>query len=63
MTKEEQEAVALFRYGLIAPILNQHCDRKPYLQEVCAKKHERAAALPTTRSTRFGRAICPWGRT
>jgi transposase InsO family protein len=40
MTPEEQEAVALFRYGLIAPILNRHCDRKTYLQEVCAKKHE-----------------------
>jgi len=41
MTKEDQEAVALFRYGLIAPILNQHCgDRQSYLQEVCAKKHK-----------------------
>jgi len=40
VTKEDQEAVALYRYGLIAPILNQHCDRKPYLQEVCAKKHD-----------------------
>jgi transposase InsO family protein len=40
MTQQEQEAVALFRYGLIAPILNQHCERKAYLQEICAKKHE-----------------------
>jgi len=40
MTPEDKEAVALFRYGLIAPILNRHCDRKTYLQEVCAKKHE-----------------------
>jgi transposase InsO family protein len=39
MTNEEREAVALFRYGLIAPILNNHCDRKTYLQEVCAQKH------------------------
>jgi len=39
MTNEEREAVALFRYGLIAPILNNHCDRKIYLQEVCAQKH------------------------
>lgn len=39
MTNEEREAVALFRYGLIAPILNRHCDRKEYLQEICAQKH------------------------
>jgi transposase InsO family protein len=39
MTNEEREAVALFRYGLIAPILNGHCDRKAYLQEICAQKH------------------------
>jgi transposase InsO family protein len=39
MTNEEREAVALFRYGLIAPILNNHCDRKTYLQEICAGKH------------------------
>ena len=39
MTNEEREAVALFRYGLIAPILNNHCDRKTYLQEICAQKH------------------------
>jgi transposase InsO family protein len=39
MTNEEREAVALFRYGLIAPILNKHCDREPYLQEICAQKH------------------------
>jgi transposase InsO family protein len=39
MTNEEREAVALFRYGLIAPILNNHCDRKAYLQEICAEKH------------------------
>jgi transposase InsO family protein len=39
MTNEEREAVALFRYGLIAPILNNHCDRKAYLQEICAQKH------------------------
>jgi transposase InsO family protein len=39
MTNEEREAVALFRYGLIAPILNKHCDRKEYLQEVCAQKY------------------------
>lgn len=39
MTNEEREAVALFRYGLIAPILNKHCDRQAYLQEICAQKH------------------------
>ena len=32
MTNEEREAVTLFRYGLIAPILNNHCDRNTYLQ-------------------------------
>lgn len=39
MTNDEREAVALFRYGLIAPILNNHCDRQAYLQEICAVKH------------------------
>jgi transposase InsO family protein len=39
MTNAEREAVALFRYGLIAPILNKHCDRQAYLQEICAQKH------------------------
>ena len=39
MTNEERKAVALFRYGLIAPILNKHCDRQAYLQEICAQKH------------------------
>jgi transposase InsO family protein len=39
MTSEEREAVALFRYGMIAPILNDHCDRGEYLAEVSAKKH------------------------
>jgi hypothetical protein len=39
MTSEEREAVALFRYGLISPILNNHCDRKEYLSEISAKQH------------------------
>lgn len=39
MNNEQREEVALFRYGLIAPILNKHCDRHDYLSEICAKKH------------------------
>jgi transposase InsO family protein len=39
MTNEEREAVALFRYGLISPVLNRHCDRHEYLKEICALKH------------------------
>jgi len=39
MTNEEREAVALFRYGLIAPVLNEQCDRKTYLAEAAAKRY------------------------
>ena len=39
MTNEEREAVAIFRYGLIAPILNEQCDRKTYLSETAAKRY------------------------
>lgn len=41
MEEKEREQVALFRYGLIAPILNdQVASQKEYLEEVTAKKHQ-----------------------
>ncbi|BBB89408.1 DDE-type integrase/transposase/recombinase [Methylomusa anaerophila] len=41
MTNEDREQVALFRYGLIAPLLNDQVDSKQdYLSEICAKFHE-----------------------
>ena len=41
MTNQDREQVALFRYGLIAPLLNnQVSSKKDYLAEVCGKVHE-----------------------
>ncbi|MRX74421.1 DDE-type integrase/transposase/recombinase [Bacillus lacus] len=39
MNEREREQVALFRYGLIAPILNGQVDIKEYLKEVEGKFH------------------------
>lgn len=35
-----REKIALFRYGIIAPLLNEQVDREVYLAEQSAKKHE-----------------------
>ncbi|AGL00116.1 transposase [Desulfoscipio gibsoniae DSM 7213] len=35
-----REKIALFRYGIIAPLLNEQVDREAYLAEQSAKKHE-----------------------
>lgn len=41
MTNQEREQVALFRYGIIAPLLNQQVTSKQdYLAEVCGKVHD-----------------------
>lgn len=39
MNEKEREQVALFRYGLISPILNGQVDQKAYLTEIGAKTH------------------------
>lgn len=39
MTEKEREQVALFRYGLIAPLLNGQVDQKEYLMEQAGKNH------------------------
>lgn len=39
MTEKEREQVALFRYGLIAPLLNGQVDPKNYLDELAGKVH------------------------
>ena len=39
MTEKEREQVALFRYGLIAPLLNGQVDPKDYLAEIAGKVH------------------------
>lgn len=39
MDEKMRESIALFRYGLIAPLLNSQVDRQTYLAEVSAKKH------------------------
>lgn len=39
MTEKEREQVALFRYGLIAPLLNGQVDPKDYLDELVGKVH------------------------
>ena len=40
MTNEDREQIALFRYGLIAPLLNhQVVSKQDYLAETCAKVH------------------------
>jgi putative transposase len=40
MDEKIRENIALFRYGLIAPLLNDQVDRKQYLSEVSAKRHQ-----------------------
>jgi putative transposase len=40
MDEMMREKVALFRYGLVAPLLNEQVDRTTYLTEVSAKKHD-----------------------
>jgi len=41
LTNEDREQIALFRYGLIAPLLNgQVASNQEYLAEICAKVHE-----------------------
>lgn len=41
MTNEDREQIALFRYGLISPLLNrQVASATEYLAEVCAKTHD-----------------------
>jgi len=40
MDEAMRERIALFRYGLIAPLLNEQVDRGVYLAEVSAKKHD-----------------------
>lgn len=39
MNEKEREQVALFRYGLISPILNGQVDQKVYLTDIGAKIH------------------------
>lgn len=39
MTEKEREQVALFRYGLIAPLLNGQVDPKDYLDGLAGKVH------------------------
>jgi transposase InsO family protein len=39
MNENKREEIALFRYGLIAPLLNGQVDPKQYLSEVSTKKH------------------------
>lgn len=41
MTNEDRECVALFRYGLIAPLLNdQVASKQEYLSEICGRVHD-----------------------
>lgn len=41
MTNEDREQIALFRYGLIAPLLNgQVPSSQEYLAEICGKVHD-----------------------
>lgn len=40
MDEKMRESIALFRYGLISPLLNEQVDKKTYLAEVSAKTHE-----------------------
>ena len=39
MTEKEREKVALFRYGLIAPLLNDQVDAKDYFGKLAGKMH------------------------
>lgn len=40
MNEKQREQVALFRYGLIAPLLNGQVDAKDYLEKVSKKTHD-----------------------
>lgn len=41
MQEKDRENIALFRYGLIAPLLNgQVASRKDYLAEICSRVHQ-----------------------
>lgn len=40
MTEKEREQVALFRYGLIAPLVNEQVEVKKYLLEIEGKRHD-----------------------
>ena len=41
MQEKDRESIALFRYGLIAPILNQQVSsKKEYLAEICSLVHQ-----------------------
>lgn len=40
MDEGMREKITLFRYGLIAPLLNEQVDRSTYLAAVSAKKHD-----------------------
>lgn len=41
MQEKERESIALFRYGLIAPLLNQQVEsKKDYLAEICSQVHQ-----------------------
>lgn len=39
MTDSEREQVALFRYGLIAPLLNGHENTTEYLSRICSQAY------------------------
>ncbi|MEN0648300.1 IS481 family transposase [Caldifermentibacillus hisashii] len=55
MTEKEREQVALFRYGIIAPLLNGQVDSKQYFEELEGKVHsipyygERKIAVKTVK--------------
>ncbi len=41
MQEKERESIALFRYGLVAPLLNQQVSsKKDYLAEICSQVHQ-----------------------
>ena len=40
MNEKTREEIALFRYGLIAPLLNGHMEAKEYFQELEGKMHQ-----------------------
>lgn len=40
MDEKTRESIALFKYGLISPLLNEQQDRKTYLDEVSSQTHE-----------------------
>lgn len=41
MQEKERESIALFRYGLIAPLLNEQVESKQdYLAEICSRVHQ-----------------------